>query len=465
MGSDHSGINDLNEKIRILQLENEQLTERAEDSLMLGLISEVIQPLFKRDEILDLGLERVSLLKRLPLVACSAVENSSLRIHKSYLSVSHENIDGSMISVDAALLKKLDTGEAHVEHTLLDRALAEKKINFSPKQTMLVPFFQPGQEKFVFIFADTETEPKRLSQMLPMLTQVTELLISAIHHRELLEKYCRLNEELDNKVEERTRALDKTVNALSESEFRFRNLIEQAADAFFVIDMKGKFIDVNKQACDSLGYAREELMRMTVSDIDQDFTNEKAIGTFEHLLHHGAQVLKGTHIRKNGSIFPVEINVSILEMNNQQYMLAIARDISELKLLEEQLQHSQKMEALGELVGGIAHDFNNILAGITGNLYMAKKMLQESPEVAQKLANIEKLSFRAAEMIKQLLTFSRKDIVIMKHLSITSTIREMLKFLRTSMPENIVLHCDICSDSLFINGESLHGQEEDAGKS
>ncbi|MFQ5345666.1 MAG: ATP-binding protein, partial [Mariprofundus sp.] len=114
----------------------------------------------------------------------------------------------------------------------------------------------------------------------------------------------------------------------------------------------------------------------------------------------------------------------------------------------------QKMESIGTLVGGIAHDFNNMLAGITGNLYLARRKANLSPDLMQNLDNIEQLSVRAAEMIQQLLTFARKRRVSIKPISFNASIRELLKLIRASTPENIAIEQHICSDELKIRGDA-----------
>jgi CheY-like chemotaxis protein len=95
-----------------------------------------------------------------------------------------------------------------------------------------------------------------------------------------------------------------------------------------------------------------------------------------------------------------------------------------------------------------------MLAGITGNLYLAKECSSETPDVVDHLDNMEDIAFRAADMIQQLLTFARKDMVNIKQMPLNSFIKEALKLLRTSVPENIELHQEICSNTLQINGDA-----------
>jgi len=136
------------------------------------------------------------------------------------------------------------------------------------------------------------------------------------------------------------------------------------------------------------------------------------------------------------------------------YFVGTQSDLSEIEDMEQRFHQAQKMEAIGTMVGGIAHNFNNMLAGMTGNLYLAKKRVGENPHVVQKLANVEELSHHAADMIRQLLTFARKGMVSMKEMPLTPFVSETLKLLRASVPENIALHQDISAEDLLITGDS-----------
>jgi len=118
----------------------------------------------------------------------------------------------------------------------------------------------------------------------------------------------------------------------------------------------------------------------------------------------------------------------------------VEEQASALVSANDQLRHAQKMEAIGTLVGGIAHDFNNTLAAVTGNIYLAKKDVTHLPDTLEKLDNIEALAFRSADMIKQLLAFSRKGIVNMQPMELSSFLTEVIKLHEVVLPAHIEFH-------------------------
>jgi len=133
--------------------------------------------------------------------------------------------------------------------------------------------------------------------------------------------------------------------------------------------------------------------------------------------------------------------------------VSIQSDLSELEAMENQFHQAQKMETLGTLVGGIAHEFNNMLAGMDGNIYLAKLRTREMPYLDEKLENIEAISIRAADMVKQLLTFARKDMVSMEPIMLNPFIKDSLKLIRATLPESIGIRQEICVDEVQINGD------------
>ena len=128
--------------------------------------------------------------------------------------------------------------------------------------------------------------------------------------------------------------------ALSRSEDRFKRLVEQAADAIFVHDLEGRFVDVNRQACESLGYSREELLSMAVADVEADYAPGSLEKLWRQIVSGQPRTLEGTHRRKDCSMFPVEIRLGVFEAEKRPLMLALVRDISGRREAEEKIRET-----------------------------------------------------------------------------------------------------------------------------
>ena len=128
----------------------------------------------------------------------------------------------------------------------------------------------------------------------------------------------------------------RTEAALQKSEGQFRLLVEQAADAFFLHDSQGNFLEVNRRACESLGYTRDELLQMSVADISA-MTPEEARNVWEQLQAGMTPTVNDHHRRKDGTRFPVELRLGSFESDGQTLFLGLARDVTERKQAEEQL--------------------------------------------------------------------------------------------------------------------------------
>jgi len=232
--------------------------------------------------------------------------------------------------------------------------------------------------------------------------------------------------------------------------------VEQASDAMMITDNDGRIEYFNATACRLSGYSRHQAIGKTAYFARPESREKQPFMELWECLDRGC-VWRGlvSERRQDGSTYPALTSISPLrnEAGEITHYMCIHQDNTPQQLLEDRIRESQKMEALGTLVGGIAHDFNNILAGMTGNLYLAKGKLEDRPDVREKIINVEKLSFRAADMINQLLTFARKNTVKMRPLSLALVINESLRLARVSIPENITLRDEICSEDLRVNGD------------
>ena len=246
--------------------------------------------------------------------------------------------------------------------------------------------------------------------------------------------------------------------SLQDSNKRFLALLDRAGDSIFLADMNGRLVDVNKMACQVLGYSREELLRMTVFDINPQAKDMKPQENLWPKLSLDEHVtINRQHRRKDGSLFPVEIRVGLLALHDGNYILGFARDISEReqaeqerKKLEKQLIQAQKMESIGILAGGIAHDFNNILAVILGYTDMARQDAPPDSKYGSDLDKVLNAGHRAKELVKQILAFSRQTEIERIPIQLQPVIKEVLNMLRASIPSTIKIIDNIETDCRVV---------------
>jgi PAS domain S-box-containing protein len=237
---------------------------------------------------------------------------------------------------------------------------------------------------------------------------------------------------------------DITVRKQAENQLLlFRALLDQSTDAILVANpATARIVDVNESACRNLGYTRAELLALRVMDIEANFTDLAAFHrNTEQLKAAGAFHFEGRQRRKDGSTFPVEVSVRYVSRPEGDYSLAIARDITERKLVERQLHRTQRLESIGTLTGGIAHDLNNALAPIMISMEMLRV---QYPLETQMLDIIQTSAQRGADMVRQLLTFAKGAEGAHVPLQLGRLVKEMKKIMEGSFPKNIELNiqCD-----------------------
>jgi PAS domain S-box-containing protein len=236
---------------------------------------------------------------------------------------------------------------------------------------------------------------------------------------------------LQTEVIERQQA-EKSIRLLN-------NLINQSNDAIFVIVPEtGRFHDVNDKACQSLGYTRSELFTMTVMQVSGQMMNEEAWRQHvSDLRGRGSLLFEDKHRRKDGIFISMEVNVCYITMIDGDYMVAVARDLTERKKLEDQLLQSQKMEAVGQLAGGIAHDFNNMLTAITGYGSLLKMKMEPATPLLGYVDQILSSAEKSANLTRQLLAFSRKEVICPKEIDLNELIRNIEKLLRRLIGDDV----------------------------
>lgn len=271
------------------------------------------------------------------------------------------------------------------------------------------------------------------------------------------------NEELGRRINERTAQLEATNHALEreiaerkqteqkfrESEELYRLLVEGIRDyAIFMLDTEGRVASWNQGAERIKGYRAEEIVGQHFSRFytAEDMESGKPQMELRVASEDGRYEEEGWRVRKDGTRFFANVLITALRDDAGQLhgFTKVTRDITErkqteeaLRLAEEQLRQSQKLEAIGQLAGGIAHDFNNLLTAILGQSDLILRRLEGDSPLRQKIEGIKKAGNRAALLTYQLLAFSRKQILQPEVLDLNAIISEMGKILQRLIEENI----------------------------
>ncbi len=230
---------------------------------------------------------------------------------------------------------------------------------------------------------------------------------------------------------------DITVRKHGEEALEMMRLsVDRAGDSIFWVSRAGHILYVNDAACAGRGYTREELLGMNIFDLDPDYQPGVWGSHFEDLKRRGTITLETRHRAKDGRIFPVEVNANYVFINGQEFNFATLRDLTERRKQERLALRSQRMQSIGTLAGGIAHDLNNALAPIM----MSSEVLRlEYPRESPMLDSIETSAKRAADMVKQLLTFAKGAEGERAAVHPERLLSEMENLVKASFPKNIRL--------------------------
>jgi PAS domain S-box-containing protein len=238
-------------------------------------------------------------------------------------------------------------------------------------------------------------------------------------------------------LEARERARDATERQLRASDEQYRQLFEESPQVMWVYDPGTlKFLAVNRVASERYGYRGDEFPQLSLEALHEpaDRTSLTALSSGE-----SGAASDWRHRTRDGRTFDVEVRSRPIRWNGRDARLAIVDDISERRELEEQLRHSQKMDAIGQLAGGVAHDFNNLLTAIQGYAdLLADKIVGEDDKQAD-LAEIRLAARRAATLTRQLLAFSRKQHLNPKTLRVADVVAGIVPMLNRLVGETIDL--------------------------
>ncbi|MFT3915597.1 MAG: response regulator [Anaeromyxobacteraceae bacterium] len=452
----------LERRLSLLEEENSSLTEGHEDALLLGLVAEQIHALKERGPILRAGLERISMLKDIPLCACLSLGGTEATILEHFTSFSDAPPMRPSLTLSGRLPEHLAVASRLLEGPACADSGLGAAFRFAPAAVLLIPFRSRAVPEGAFLFAD-DRGAARLRRSEIFLHRLVELVVARLDNCTLLEELGLLADELDRKVRERTRelaqrnlALERAIEehretevALRESEERFRLAFMTSPDAVNVTRLAdGVYVAVNDgftrltgwTADDVVGHPAVELgVWVDPTDRDRLVNGLRAAGRVENL--------EAQFRGKDGRIVTGLMSAALIQLAGEACVLSITRDIGAIKQaqaerdrLAAQLRQAQKMEAIGRLAGGVAHDFNNLLTVILtcSSELKAAAARGLAPNV-EDVEAIHAAGERARDLTRQLLAFARKQVIAPVALDLGEVVKKAEKLLRRVLGEDVEL--------------------------
>jgi PAS domain S-box-containing protein len=279
------------------------------------------------------------------------------------------------------------------------------------------------------------------------------LVVSALRQHELVDATTTLNAKLQAEIVQRER-----------SEGRLRALLESASEGIIAVDEEGTILLVNAMSEELFGYNRGELMGQPVEillrneDRSIHRSHRQTYSAHPHTRLMGAGMsLLGQ--RKDGSTFPLEISLSSIREGGSQVVLALVNDITQRKLVEDQLRESAKLESLGVLAGGIAHDFNNLLTGVLGYASMAMDQLPAESSSREMIGEAIRSAERAAHLTNQMLAYSGKGKFLVQPVNLSEFTRDIVMLVRSSIPRTARVDLQLLDEVPLVEADIAQLQQ------
>lgn len=340
----------------------------------------------------------------------------------------------AILKVNAAALETYDyTREEFLQLTLadlhdpLDFARLQQSLKANPQQSRQKEIWRHRRKNGAFFDVDINAYTVELATGLARLVIVQD-------------------------ISERLRADAQ----LRESERHYRELYEKANDAIYTHDLQGNFTSMNEAGLRFLGYSHQELLSMNMAQLlspedvaqAQQMVQRKLSGDLTNTIYE-------MRVRtKEGKYLTAEISSTLIYQEGTPIgVQGIARDMTERKRMEEQIRQVQKMNAVGRLAGGVAHDFNNRLTAILGFTDLLLRRTDQQDPRHYHLEQIKIASERATELTRQLLTFSRKQVLQPQVLNLNEAVSDWGNLVRVLLGENIEIQMILGSEVGLVKAD------------
>ncbi|MCU4163534.1 PAS domain-containing sensor histidine kinase [Carboxylicivirga caseinilyticus] len=456
--NDHT-IEELKERIAYLERENNALSEHVEETVLFNFISESFDSISNDKELLEALLEKISILKDIPLCYCIELKQRSHQVLASYCAYDNGSNDCVEPLLDAGLIKKVKT-EGFLK---LDcKELGENVFNpdsfgkFTPNQIVMIHFHNHHVRSGMFVFV-SGIENKFVFDDLFIFNQFVKIVSDKWERLGLILQLKKLNESLEKKVKKRTLELTRlnellfneiqtnqnTNQELNIEREKFKQLFQMANDAIYLweLDKKGnvkKCLEANQAASDMTGYSHDELLKMTPYDLLIDELKEKEKELLTYLNEKKIKRFEVIHRRKDGTTYPVEINAHQFTLHNKEVIISISRNISNRRRIEKDLiEAKEKAEESDRLkssfLANMSHEIRTPMNAILGFAELIKEdnlIMSEVKDFADIILNN---SSHLLNLINDLVDFSKIEAGYVKPIITAVNIAGIIKSLELNI--------------------------------
>ncbi|HUH05862.1 MAG TPA: PAS domain S-box protein [Kofleriaceae bacterium] len=241
---------------------------------------------------------------------------------------------------------------------------------------------------------------------------------------------------------------DAAADAVRKSEDFYRALFEVNPAVKLLIDpTTGRLVDVNPAAVEFYGWSRDELLRMSITDINQ-LSEDEVKAEMENARSGRRRYFRFRHATSSGEIRHVEVHSGPVEIDGHSLLLSIVHDVTDRNRLEHQLREAQRLESVGRLAGGVAHDFNNLLTVMITSADLLQRRLERESPLRLYVEDMSHAAARAAELTQALLAFSRRQLMAPAVLDLNQLMERMERLVRRITHPTLEVQVELTSGGL-----------------
>ena len=438
MSNNNGNIKALEVRVKELEEENNSLSGRLEEIMLLSLITESFEAISDEDVLLISVLEKISILKNIPYCACYEIENDHYKCVGQYCSYYTKTPCKGVVTFSEELLKEFDT-EAVIRYQLKERPNSitfntTEKL-FEPNEVLALTFHSRRIKKGIFVFVSNGNVISPFAQELMPYHQIIQMVIEKWDRLSLLKELQELNYKLEERVEERTLQL-------KESEAKYRQLFDMANDAIYLWELgeNDKVIGClqsNDAVRQLTGYSQSELYHINPFDLLASSYSSGERKDIEQQFLKKSASFKASFKTKKG-IIPLEVNTRRFQMNSRQVIIAIARDVSDRQAFEEKLIEAKNKAVESEqlksaFLANMSHEIRTPMNAIVGFSELLSQDVMEEGEVKMYANIIFKNSMHLLNLIDDIVDYSKIEANQVFIVNNTVNINELLSDLSVNM--------------------------------